>query len=224
MKTVACVVGTLICHLVASTGVAAHIAPAPVQYRVKTRVPLHRDLDGIDGSVELLIDERITSEIEAAPYEVDRDEELQKKFAVDPLRLAQLRTLDSLERVVETRTLKQPVAALEAVSLYGTSRRSFLVTEDYSSGFGSYSGPATQVMEMTGGRWRVVQAKDAATGKLEALSVAKTGKTAWKLAPYGEATDILEVICLPDLAHPTGDSMLFVTRVSTLPFQRDAMD
>ena len=107
---------------------------------------------------------------------------------------------------VATQELERPLAKIAAVQLVGGKPASFALTVDYSSGIGSYSGPATRFFDVVAGSMQWLQAKDNTTGKLQDIRVASTLKTEWKPFPHGRNQDLLEVSCRPRFKHEQDDS------------------
>ena len=134
----------------------------------------------------------------------DMDPEM-RSFKSSPLRNAGLRIVKSNGMPTESVELERPLARLERAHLYADSRETYLVTADYSAGFGSYSGPATSLLEVGEGRMKWLNATDSVTGKSERLTLAQTLKSVWKIVamPGGEGSDILQALCRP--AFQPGD-------------------
>ena len=177
------------------------------RYSVVVRLPLSQNADGIDGYVELLDDSRLTPNIRKQAWqtgefegEIDADSgpDLQP-FKNEPPSNALIQIVGLDRRVIETKTL-DPLAKLQAARLYGSSKLTYLLTVDYSAGFGSYSGPITDLVEMNGGHMRWVEATDARTGHSGEISLMSSLKTTWKLvdAPHEKGREILVAACRPD--------------------------
>jgi hypothetical protein len=103
--------------------------------------------------------------------------------------------------VVEPQELERPLARLERTHLYADDRATYLVTVDYSAGFGSYNGPITFLLEVTAGRLNWLKATEEKTGGSERISLMQSPKTVWKIVPgaRGSGRDILEAACRPEL-------------------------
>jgi hypothetical protein len=132
-------------------------------------------------------------------------------FKRDPARNAILRIVDRGGRVAGQKRFDKPLAAMEEAYLYGDDRVTYPISVDYSVGMGSYSGPATSLVEVAGGKLKWLEAVDQATGRREPIEVASTLKTAWKItdAPRGTARDILQAACRPDWSAPLSGEMDF---------------
>jgi hypothetical protein len=184
---------------------------------------LNAALDGFDGRLELLEDARLTPELKKILWESGGPEmvlgpkdPLYKDLTSIPLRNAVLGLIDAHGKVIAQKRLEREMARMRLVSLH-PGRRTILVTTDLSAGFGSYSGPATELLEVVGGRLEPVVARNAESGSNEPIGLASTLKTQWKLVPAagGEngQKDILEFACRPaDWGSLKSDFVLIYTR------------
>src|SRR5207248_8089345 len=96
---------------------------------------------------------------------------------------------------------------LRTAQLYGDSRLTYLLTVDYSAGFGSYSGSITSLVEVKSGRLRWVESTDAKTGNTGKIRLMESLKTTWKFvdAPDGKGKQILFAQCRPDWSSVKDD-------------------
>src|SRR5882724_4850066 len=143
-----------LCLLLALTFAAAHgqehlgIAKANETARVVTHSrALSKAAGGIDGALQLLQDARLTPSLRKQLWgsgEASSDGVTFQNAAI--------RTVSPDGKTLESEVLERPLATLESVHLYGDSRTTYLITVDYSAGFGSYSGPATLLLEISDGR------------------------------------------------------------------------
>jgi hypothetical protein len=180
-------------------------------------------LDGFDGRLELFEDARLTPELKKTLWEsggpemaLDPNDPLYKELASSPLRNAVLRLVGAHGKVIAQRRLEREMARMRFESLR-PGRRTILVTTDLSAGFGSYSGPDTELLEVIGDRLEPVVARNAKSGSNEQIRLASTLKTEWKLVPAagGEngQKDILEFACRPaDWGAMKSDFVLIYTR------------
>lgn len=170
-------------------------ASAPkCDYVVYQRLPLIKNQHGSDGAVVIMRERSMLAVEQYSPEEPETP---------CNARLILVGRNDVPRAVHE---LERPLAKIEAEQLIGGKPASFALTVDYSSGIGSYSGPATRFFDVTAGSIRWMQAKDSKTGKLQELRVASTLKTEWKLVPNGQHQDILEVRCRPAFKGEHDDS------------------
>ncbi len=185
---------------------------------VKARVDLTLTADGFTGRLELMEDARITTELDKIMWQsggpdmaLDPNDPLLKQFASSPLQPAVLRLRDAKGHIVAEKKLEREQGRLEVHQLH-PGNRSIFVTTDLSAGFGSYSGPLTQVLDTSKGALEFVRARDSLKDDREIISLAATLKTAWRLvkapASAGPGVEILQVACRPDLDHPGSDKFL----------------
>lgn len=163
-------------------------------YAVYQRLPLIKSQHGSDGAVVVLRERSMLAVEQYSPEEPETP---------CNARLLLVGRNDVPRAVHE---LERPLAKIEAVQLVGGKPASFALTVDYSSGIGSYSGPATRFFDVTAGSIRWMQAKDSKTGKLQELRVASTLKTEWKRVPHGRNQDVLEISCRPRFKDEHDDS------------------
>ena len=190
---------------------------------VARSLTLTGSLDGFDGRLDLLEDARLTPELKKTLWEsggpemaFDPKDPVYKDLTSIPLRKAVLRLLDERGKVIAKKTLEREMARMRFEALR-PGRRTILVTTDLSAGFGSYSGPDTELLEVIGDRLEQVVAQDAESGSNEPIRLASTLKTEWKLVPAvgGEngQKDILEFACRPaDWGSMKSDFVLIYTR------------
>ncbi len=133
--------------------------------------------------VQVVLDERVT------PSELDRlwasGESAPGGPAVLQLRGCQGELLHSL-------TLESPLAKLDRTPLHGARAPTVLVTVDLTAPVGSYSGPLTKPYQVDGNRLTHVQARGA-DGRLVPITLAHTGKAAWKKVRVRGADQLLAV-------------------------------
>jgi hypothetical protein len=131
---------------------------------VARSLTLTGSLDSFDGRLDLLEDARLTPELKKTLWEsggpemaFDPKDPVYKDLTSIPLRKAVLRLLDERGKVIAKKTLEREMARMRFEALR-PGRRTILVTTDLSAGFGSYSGPDTELLEVIGDRlgrsWR----------------------------------------------------------------------
>jgi hypothetical protein len=168
-----------------------------------SRMPLSVRANGVQGELQILRDVRLTPSVMeelwgAGDLEVDNPRWAFLKR--NPLRKARVRILKSDGAQLQAEELERPLARLERTRLYGENGDTYLLTVDYSAGWGSYSGPATFLLEVKSGRLSWLETTDGRTGKNERISLADTLKSAWKIVPAsrGPGKDIVQVLCRPN--------------------------
>lgn len=136
----------------------------------------------------LVLDTRLT------PAIVDRDwgsgaAHDEAKAAIE-LRDCNGKALDRLQ-------LSGPLARLDPQPLRGTPAPTWLVSTDLTAAMGSYSGPLTLLVEVSGRHLRLAEAVDD-HGQHAPIHLATTGKRDWRRVETEATDDLLSVSCQPD--------------------------
>jgi hypothetical protein len=197
-------------------------AQRPALSLVKTLV-LNRESDGVDGKLELLEDARLTPAIRKTLWQVGdptvafgEDSAQTRALATPPLLHAVLRLRDGSGKTLFEKKLKRELAQIEFESIH-PGQRTIFVTTDLSIGFGSYAGPSTELLEVSGQRLEAVTARGPKTGEVDPIEVMRSLKTEWKLAPASAnqpgQRDILSLACRPkDWGSTTTDFVRIYVR------------
>ena len=210
--------------------------------KVKTTIQLTMATDGFDGTLELLEDERLTLKLENALWQtggpglaLDPSDPLLKQLTVPPLEHALLRLTDVQRNVIAELALERELARTQIATLHA-GFRTILVTTDLSAGFGSYSGPLTELLDLSRKKLEIATATDLQTRATEPIHLASTLKTAWRFSPVpgsrSPQKDILEAACRPNADgskfsttftryHWTGASWVVHTRKSQGMWEAD---
>jgi hypothetical protein len=175
-------------------------------YRIFQGLTLNRYSNGIDGSLLILIDERIdglSGGMRNDPYsgigtlhlELDpRNWSLQQ----EELKEALLLVVDDSLRILYSEHLGRESARLDRVFLYqDKSRPTFIVTRDYSIGWGSYNGPISYFLEVSESGIRYILPH----GLMTSL------KTAWAIDNREHSVEIISKKCRPNLEANSGSSL-----------------
>jgi hypothetical protein len=191
----------LLVILLASRAVAGGSADAVV---VSERQPLSKELDGVDGWLQIMIDARLSEKLRKEMWGVGgwafvmpEDDPLYKVFSATPPRNAELQIVDLKGQIVAGEMLERPLATVERTTLYA-DRPTFLVTVDYSIGMGSYAGLTTLLLDVVDAKPLWLEAINRDTGKSGPIRLSKTLKSDWRLSPRGPQKDLLQVLCRPD--------------------------
>lgn len=187
------------------------------QYVIASRLPLSQRSNGVDGYLEMLQDARLTPRLSGILWgtgdiNIDDDPEL-ALFKSQPPVNAVIQIVDRNGKVRQTKELERPLAKLRPVKLYGDSKLTYLLTVDYSAGFGSYSGPITNLVEVSGGHMQWVKSTMVETGKTGEISLMESLKTTWKIvdAPDGRGKQILLALCRPNWSASVNEDQDFRT-------------
>lgn len=176
-------------------------------YRIFQGLTLNRFSNGVDGSILILIDERIDGLAGAMrndPYsgmgtlhlELDpRNWSLRQ----DEVKPALLLVVDEKLRVLYSEELGRESARLDRVFLYrDRSHPTFVVTRDYSIGWGSYNGPVSYFLDVTESGIHYILPH----GLMTSL------KTAWAIDNGENSAVIISKRCRPDFEKSMNDSSM----------------
>lgn len=165
---------------------------------VHQSLALTQAIDGVDGSLEVLRDSRLTdSDIKALQeHDPDTSPELSPRFKNAPMQPARLVLKVHDGHSVQSVQLAQPYATLEAAQIR-TNKRTILVTQDFGIGMGSYNGPITHILNVAPGKmtWAKARSSD---GKKTQIALMRSLKSAWNFVSTPAGQDILAINCRPD--------------------------
>jgi len=177
-------------------------------YRVFQALDLNCYSNGIDGSALILVDERLEglrgavkrdpySGIETLDVEPDPSAWFLPQQDVNE---ALMLIVDQRLRIVYSERLGRESARLDRVFLYqDRSKPTFILTRDYSIGWGSYNGPISYFLEVSGSGIHYILPH----GLMTSL------KTAWAIVPTNTAAEILSKKCRPDFEKSSSGPMEF---------------
>lgn len=175
-------------------------------YVVVAKLPLTEAANGVDSTLQLLIDNRLTNPLRREMWGTGdwsfvllSDSPLYKEFSILPPMKAKLLIKDVKGSLVAERTLEMPLARLQAWEPSSHSQEFFLVTQDFSIGFGSYNGPKTVLLQVSSAAFRDVTALDQKTNTERPFRLMRSLKSDWRLATE-KKNEILSVTC-----HPKSD-------------------
>jgi hypothetical protein len=179
---------------------------------VKTAIPLTVARDGYNGTLVLLEDERLTNELDKRLWAsggpsltLDRKDPLYRQLTAPPLKRAVLLLMNPQKKIVGRITLQRELAILQAATLHA-GYRTIMITTDLTAGFGSYSGPLTQILDLSEAKLEIATARNTFTGKSAPIYLARTLKTEWRVSADhprpGAPVDLLEIACRPGANAP----------------------
>lgn len=193
--------------------VFAEPAKVPEGYR------LAQTLVTEDGAaLQVLEDLRISAQLHQDSWGNGLDEDSfdePNDLMQHPLLEAQVRLLSASGEVLAQEDLGYPLAMVQKAPLTGLPEPVYFLTIDETATMGTYSGPATQLLLPTKQQLTPLNYK-AADGKLKPLTLANTGKAAWKIAtPAKDGVD--ELLQVSSFMEGDGEDD-FVTRYQTFRF------
>ncbi|MCU1257402.1 MAG: Thermophilic serine proteinase precursor [Bryobacterales bacterium] len=177
-------------------------------YRIFQGLPLNRFSNGVDGSILILIDERIeglSGGVRNDPYSGIGTLHLELdprnwSLRPDEIKQALLVIVDEKLRFLYSEPLGRESARLDRVFLYrDRSHPTFVVTRDYSIEWGSYNGPISYFLEVSDGGIRYILPH----GLMTSL------KTAWAIDNRENSAAIISKKCRPNFDPKDGPSMDF---------------
>jgi hypothetical protein len=177
-------------------------------YAVAQTFLLQQKQDGFDGVLRLYMDARLTASVQEQlwgegdwSFVFSPSDNLFKEFSSLPPGNAKLAIRDNHGGLVAERRLEKPLARLREWNPAHTSSREFLLTVDYSAGWGSYNGPITTLLQISNGMINDVKALNGDTGQEEPIHMMRSLKSDWKITTSEKREEILSVSC-----HPKNDS------------------
>jgi len=190
--------------LVILLALPAFAGGSPDALVVSEKQPLNKELNGIDGWLQVLIDARLSEKLRKEMWGVGdwafviaEDDPQYRMFSATPPQNAELQIVDLKGQLLARETLERPLARIERIRL-DADRHTFLVTVDYSTGMGSYAGLTTLLLEVANAKLRWMEAMNSDTGKSDVIRLPNTLKSGWILTHKGAREDILQVLCRPD--------------------------
>lgn len=184
-------------------------------YVVSQRTRLTISANRVDGGLEVLTDERLSSNLQKDMWgngdwsmALNEKDSLFAEFKARPPRNAQLRIVNAANHPLQTVELERPLARIRTQRL-AAEGSSFLVAVDYSVGFGSYAGVTTLLLDIQDGKFHWVEALNSKTGQHDRIALPDTLKSAWRLVPYQRGEDILQVLCRPAYSDKAKTSVNF---------------
>lgn len=172
---------------------------------------------GVNGKLQLSMDARLTGPARDKmwghgdwSFALKPEMELYKDFSAFPPCNAKLQIKDDKDKLVFDRFLNRQLAKLEELDAVGNS--TFLLTVDYSTGFGSYAGLETSLLQVAGAGLRDLDALDVSTQQREPIRLAKSLKSGWTISKVSNGLEVLSLWCRPT---PNGATFnLMFTRYS----------
>jgi hypothetical protein len=187
-------------------------------YRIFQALDLNSYSNGIDGSALILVDGRLDGlrgVIKKDPYSGIETLDVQPDPSAwflpqQDVNEALLLIVDQRLRILYAERLGRESARLDRVFLYpDRSKSTFVLTRDYSIGWGSYNGPISYFLEVSGTGIRYILPH----GLMASL------KTAWAIVPTNSAAEILSKKCRPDLDKSDSRLMEFKIIYERFTFQ-----
>lgn len=176
------------------------------QYVVAQTVDFHQKDKDVSGTLQVLIDIRLSESVQKElwgngdwSFVFPSDSNLYKDLANHPPIKSRLRLMDSEGKLVAKRDLERPLAKLQVLNPTVEAGQFFLLTQDYSVGFGSYNGLITTVLRVTDATLQEINALNIVSRQKEPIRMMKSLKSDWRAIQLEGVPEILSVSC-----HRTG--------------------
>jgi hypothetical protein len=177
---------------------------------------LRREANGVNGTIELLMDKRLTKPVREDlwgngdwSYVFPASSALYKELAALPPAKAELRIIGTDGRLIAERKLDTPLAKLQPWSPGVAGSHLFLLTQDYSVGVGSYDGPVTVLLRVSDGTLEYVKVLNPESGREEPIRLMKSLKSDWRISSRkARGGEILSRSC-----HPREDGQFVIDYV-----------
>jgi hypothetical protein len=175
------------------------------QYSVAQTYALRQEDKGARTSLVLLMDIRLSKSLQKDlwgkgdwAFVFPPDSNAYREFSNHPPMKSKLQIINSAGGIVAERDLETPLARLQAWKPTTETSQLFLLTQDYSAGFGSYSGLVTSLIMIADGAFREVQALDTESRRQDPIRLMKSLKSDWRIIERVGRPEILSVSCHPN--------------------------
>jgi hypothetical protein len=186
----------------AFSAMACCIAWSQQQYAVSQRFHLQQKTEGASGELQVLTDSRLESEVRRQMWGkgdwsivLPPESELFREFSKASPGNAKLQIRSEANDLLSERILEAPLAELQEMSIDGDNNGTFLLTVDYTAGFGSYSGLVTTLLRVRGAKFHDLIAEAEGTHSHEPIRLVKSLKADWKMLPGSKHAEILSISC-----------------------------
>ena len=210
---------SLICGILLFTLGSAVCAAAPRGYAVVQTFGLEQEKNGVKGEMQLLVDSRLTPDIREKMWGVgdwsfvfSPGSKPYSRFSELPPANAKLQITDVVGKLIVERLLDAPLAKLEEFAAGGNNV--FLLTVDYSVGYGSYAGPGTSLLRVSEANFHDVDALDPATQQRKPIRLLKALKSDWRMTTDSNVVEILSFTYGPAQAAADNQQVLTFTHYS----------
>jgi len=199
-------------------------ASVPQGYAVRQSISLTRAAHGIDGTLEVLEDVRVTAELHEAMWRVsadprqvlgDNDPE-RVQFEKKSLRDAQVRLVTQDGRIAFEDKFVWPLAQIETTPLTNSGAPVIFVTTDNTTAFGSYNGTATRLLEFKRGKKNeeIAPAYASIGDDLKPALLIRSQKADWRLSQDAAGTSVVQLVtAYPDV---NGEISNFIIEYATV--------
>ena len=180
----------------------------PQGYAVRQSLKLDRATYGLEGTLEVLEDERITPELQKVMWRISADprqvladnDPHRMTFEKNHLRDAKVRVVTSDGRLAFEDKFVWPLAEIEVTPLTNSGDAVIFVTTDNTTNFGTYKGTATRMLEFKRGAKENAPYYVAIGEDPKAALLLRSQKSDWRLAKDARGTPVIQLIAAyPDV-------------------------
>jgi hypothetical protein len=193
------------------------VAPKLEGYFAYKTFKLDKQFSNVEGTISLFLDNKlITYKNPSLIYDPENPPPGDDPNAV--LKNAMLCIVSEHGAITNQLLLEKPHASLSVDHLYGDSKKTYILEEDFSAPAGTYSGPCSMFVEVKNGKIVFLMAKDDENKGMKRISMGLSLKNQWKLvtARKGKGKDIIVAQYHPDwdAPAPKNKPMPFVTELT----------
>ena len=174
------------------------------QYAIAQTFALRQEGKGAGANLQLLMDARLSKSLQKDlwgkgdwSFVFPPDSDAYREFSQHPPVKSKLQIVNSAGRMVAERELETPLAKLQAWGPTTESGQLFLLTQDYSTGAGSYNGPGTSLIMIADAAFYEVKALDMESRRQRPIRLVKSLKSDWRIVEREGRPEILSVSCHP---------------------------
>lgn len=186
---------------------------APHGHVVAAHYSLRRATHGIDGALELMLDDRLTGRMrrEYAQmywYGVTGNVSVEESVTGQSLVPAVLRLVDIQGDRLAEFPLSSPIAEVYPIALNSAEEHEFMVLVQ-QGGFGAFNGTLGLPLAVVDGAIQTLDATDALSGALQTIELQRTQRTDWRIQRTAKSVEILQLSCDPDDVSDDGFREVF---------------
>ncbi|WP_448191376.1 hypothetical protein [Azospirillum sp. sgz301742] len=186
---------------------------APHGYVVTGHFPLEQKVHGIDGALELQLDDRIPGRVrrdyaQMYWFGTTGNPAIEQSVMGQWLIPAQLRLVDRQGDTLAEFPLTSPFADVQPVALSSAWPEEFLVLVQ-QGGFGAFNGTQGLALAVADGRIQPLRATDTLTEEVRPIELQRTIRTDWQILPGPSGAEILQLSCTPEDISEDGFREIF---------------
>lgn len=177
---------------------------AQSDYAVTQEFLLRQNKTASTETLQLLTDKRLSKSLQEELWghgdwnlSLSPNSPIFKVFSLRRPTDSRLRIINSVGETAAEYNLKVPLAKLEAWNAASGNGQVFLLTRDYTAGFGSYSGLVTTLLMVSDSAFHEVEAWNPESHREQPIWLLDSLKSMWRISHREERPEILSVSCHP---------------------------